>query len=367
MFKRLNFAAMAVAAIGLISLAGCGKPKGAGPSAAAAAVEVVAVSAPRDRLVISATGALRRNREMVLSFRVPGVIIQMGVDDGDKVVAGQVLARLDPTAVQARLNQAASDLERARQDEARYTTLASSGYVSRQRVEAQAALVASARAAYDAAAFDRRWANLVAPASGVVLVRMAQAGEVVQPGQAVMILADETSPLVLRAPLSDRDIGKVALGAAATVRLDALPGQTLQGKITRIGQKAGAQSGAVEIDITLPSSPALRSGQIATAQITLTARPSPGLAAAPAVFARLPAEAILEANGSSAYVMALDKRTAKARRTAIGFGGFDGDDALVSGLAPDTLVITAGAGFVSDGQAVRVINAAALTGPSSSQ
>jgi RND family efflux transporter MFP subunit len=363
MFKRLNSVAMAVAAIGLIGLGGCGKSKVAEPPVLSA-VEVVAVRAPRDGMVISATGALRRSREMVLSFRVPGVIIQMGADDGDKVVAGQVLARLDPTAVQARLNQAATDLERARQDEARYTTLASSGYVSRQRVEAQAALVASARAAYDAAAFDRRWANLVAPASGVVLVRMAQTGEVVQPGQAVMTLADETSPLVLRAPMSDRDIGKVALGAAATVRLDALPGQTLQGQITRIGQKAGAQSGAVEIEITLPSSPALRSGQIATAQITLTAPPKSDTAAA---FARLPAEAILEANGPRAYVMTFDKRAAKARRTAVGFGGFDGDDALVSGLASDTMVITAGAGFVSDGQAVRVVNAAALTAKSNSQ
>jgi multidrug efflux system membrane fusion protein len=46
----------------------------------------------------------------------------------------------------------------------------------------------------------------------------------------------------------------------------------------------------------------------------------------------------------------------KARRTAVTFGGFDGDDALVAGLSAGTQVITAGAGFVADGEAVRVVD-----------
>lgn len=338
----------------LVSVTGCGKGKSNLP-APAAAVEVVSLSEPNSGQTVQATGALRREREMVLSFRIPGVITSLSVDEGDSVRAGQVLARLDPTAVEARLRQARADLDRARRDEARYSKLAETGFVSRQRTEAQAAAASSAQAAYDSAAFDRRWANLVAPANGVVLARAAQSGEVVQPGQAVISLADQTSPLILRVPLSDRDIGKIRLGTEAQITLDALPGQAITGKVSRIGQRAGAQSGAIEIDITLPAKEGLRSGLIATAKIAAA-----GPAFTQVGFARLPAEAILEATGSRAFVMQLDEKTKTARRIQVTFGGFDGDDALIRGLSANTRVITAGAGFVADGQAVRVIDPANL-------
>ena len=338
----------------LVSITGCGKGKSNLP-APVAAVEVVSLSAPNSDQTLQATGALRREREMVLSFRIPGVITSLSVDDGDTVRAGQVLARLDPTAVEARLRQARADLDRARRDEARYAKLAETGFVSRQRTEAQAAAASSAQAAYDSAAFDRRWANLVAPSSGVVLARAAQSGEVVQPGQAILSLADQNSPLILRVPLSDRDIGKIRLGTEAQITLDALPGQAITGKVSRIGQRAGAQSGAIEIDITLPAKPGLRSGLIATAKIAAA-----GPATTQAGFARLPAEAILEANGAQAFVMLLDAKTQPARRTQVVFGGFDGDDALVKGLDSEARVITAGAGFVNDGQKVEVVDPANL-------
>jgi RND family efflux transporter MFP subunit len=348
--------ALSLAAVGIIGLGGCGKGKANAPIAAAA-VEVVNLSAPNSGETIQATGALRRQREMVLSFRIPGVITSLGVDDGDTVRAGQILARLDPTAVESRLRQARADLDRARRDEARYAKLAETGFVSRQRIEAQSAAASSAQAAYDSAAFDRRWASLVAPSSGVVLARAAQSGEVVQPGQAVLSLADQTSPLILRVPLSDRDIGKVRLGTEAQITLDALPGQALTGKVSRIGQRAGAQSGAIEIDIALPAKSGLRSGLIATAKIAAT-----GPATTQAGFARLPAEAILEANGAQAFIMQLDAKTQTARRTQVVFGGFDGDDALVKGVDNQARIITAGAGFVNDGQKVRVVDPASLDG-----
>ncbi len=352
--KPGHIIALSLAAAGLIGLSGCGKGKANDP-APAAAVEVVSLSAPHAGQTIQATGALRRQREMVLSFRIPGVITSLGVDDGDTVRVGQVLARLDPTAVESRLRQARADLDRARRDEARYVKLAETGFVSRQRIEAQTAAASSAQAAFDSAAFDRRWASLVAPANGVVLARAAQSGEVVQPGQAILSLADQSSPLILRVPLSDRDIAKIKLGTQAEITFDALPGQTISGKVSRIGQKAGAQSGAIEIDITLPARPGLRSGLIATAKL---AGIGPGSASSE--FARLPAEAILEANGTRAFVMRLDEKTKTARRTPVTFGGFDGDDALVQGLSANVRVITAGAGFVGDGQVVRVIDPANL-------
>jgi RND family efflux transporter MFP subunit len=342
---------------GLLVAAGCAKHPEAAASPAPA-VSVAVLTAPAAGAPIAATGALRREREMTLSFRIPGVITRLGFDEGDRVARGQTIAALDPAAVDAKARQTAADLERARRDATRLSQLVDRGAISRQQFEAQSTQVTDAQAAYDAAAFDRRWATLSAPSAGVVLTRTAQVGEVVQPGQAIVSFADDTSPFVLWLALSDRDIGKVRLGAPARVTLDALPGQGLTGRVTRIGEHAGALSGSVEVEVTLPTRPELRSGLIAHAEIDPA--PSPG-DTGPG-YARAPAETVLEVNGDRAVVMRLDPATQTAVRTPVAFGGFDGDQALLAGLAAGTRLIAAGAGFVSDGEKVTVIDPAALPG-----
>lgn len=336
-------------------LAACAKAPVNPEAALAPAVEAVRVGVADGAGVISATGRIERRREMDLSFRIPGVMTALSVEAGDRVRAGQVLATLDPTGVAATEQRASADLDRARRDLTRDQTLFDRGYVSRARLDDRASAMKSAQAAYNAAAFDRRWARLVSPVSGVVLARTGQSGEVVQPGQAVLRVADETSALVLRAPAPDREVARIALGARVRVRLDG-GGAEVIGRVTRIGQSAGARTGAVEIEIELPATAGVRSGQVATAEIAAarTAAARPGLS-------RLPAEAILEAQGQRATVLVVAPGGSIARRRSVTFSGFDGDDALVSGLAPGVQVITAGAGFVSDGETVRVVDPARLS------
>ena len=168
-----------VAGIALLSLAACGgKPKVAATAKAPTPVQVAFVSAPSGESVVEAAGSLRRLRESALSFRIPGVMTRLMVDEGDTVKAGQVIATLDAAGVDARLRQAAADLDRAKRDVDRFAPLVEKGAISREQLDNQKTALASARAAYDSAAFDRRWATLRAPSSGVVLSRAAQAGEV---------------------------------------------------------------------------------------------------------------------------------------------------------------------------------------------
>lgn len=343
-----------VLSLSLLALSACGPAKAPPAAPPPQAVEAVAVAAPSGAASITATGALERRREMVLSFRIAGVLTAVTVEAGDPVQAGQVLATIDPAAVEARTQQTSADLERARRDLERDRTLYAKGYVSKARLDDRESAVKAASAAQNAAAFDRRWARLVSPASGVVLERRAQAGEVAAPGQTIVRVADLQSPLVLRAPLADRDVTRVQTGSTVQITVDVLPGQTLTGVVTRVGQAADARTGAVIVEIELAARPELRSGQIATARITVTGD-APG-----GGFSRIPAESILEASGERASVLRFDRGV--ARRTAVRFGGFDGDDALVSGLADGTQVITAGAGFVSDGETVAVIDPSRLPG-----
>jgi len=345
--------ASGVALITLLSLAACGPAKTPAAPPPPQAVEAVAVSAPRASGGVTATGTLERRREMALSFRIAGVLTRVAVEAGDSVRAGQVLASIDPAAVDARQQASSSDLDKARRDLERAKTLYAKGYVAKVRVDDAESAVRSAAAAFNSAAFDRRWAQLVSPASGVVLERKAQAGEVVQPGQAVVTVADLGSPLVLRVPLPDREVVGVAVGQPVEVTVDALPSQVLAGNVTRVGQSADARTGAVTVEIEVAARPDLRSGQIATARLASRAPVSTGPA-----FARIPAEAVLEATGGKAAVLRLEN--GRARRTPVQFGGFDGDDALVAGLPDGARVITAGAGFVSDGDRVTVTDPKAL-------
>lgn len=340
--------------LGLLAVA-CGKAERPPAAAPPPAVEAVRLDGARADGEIQATGRIVRRREMDLSFRIPGVMTRLTVEAGDRVRAGQVIATLDPAGVAAAEQRAAADLERVRRDLARDQALFDKGFVSRARLDDRASAVKAAQAAYNATAFDRRWATLVSPVTGVVLSRTGQSGEVVQPGQAVVRVADEASALVLRAPTPDRDADRIAVGALARVRLDEA-GPEAVARVTRIGRSAGERTGAVEIEIELPALAGARSGQVAAVRIEAPA------ALDTHSLARLPAEAILEAQGRRATVLLVEPKTSVARRRAVTFAGFEGDMALVSGLPPGAQVITAGAGFVSDGEKVRVVDPTRLPG-----
>jgi multidrug efflux system membrane fusion protein len=355
MWRNRLLASAAVLAMAALSACG-GKPK-TEAAAAPTPVEAVLVAAPGASGSVGGAGALERRREMALSFRIPGVLTAMKVEAGDRVSAGQLVAAIDPAGVDARQQQTVADLERARRDLERDKTLFEKGFVARQHIDDRASALKAAQAAYDAARFDRRWASLVSPVSGVVLTRQAQAGEVVAAGQVVARVADLSSPLILRLPLPARDAARVLVGDAAQVTVEELGDQTLSARVTRIGQAADTRTGAINVEIEISAPPPnLRSGQVAHATLAVRAAPTAGTA-----YARIPAEAVLEASGQRAFVLRYDG--GKARRTAVTFGGFDGDDALVSGLPGGTRVITAGAGFVADGEAVRVIDPKALAAP----
>ena len=245
MWRLPLFASTALLAV---TLAGCGAKSKADAPPAPTPVEAVEVAAPGGAATVGGAGTLERRREMALSFRIPGVLTALRVEAGDSVRAGQVIAAIDPAGVDARQQQTAADLERARRDVERDKALFEKGFVSRQRIDDRQSALKAAQAAYDAARFDRRWASLVSPVSGVVLERRAQAGEVVAAGQVVARVADLSSPLVLRLPLAAREAARVRVGDVAQVRVDDLGAQPLAGRVTRVGEAADTRTGAVSED-----------------------------------------------------------------------------------------------------------------------
>jgi RND family efflux transporter MFP subunit len=331
-------------------LLGCsrGAPTSKAPTPQTVEVARAKPASPRSTVVV--TGVLVRQHQINLSFRIPGNIAQLSVDDGDTLTVGQPVATLDPVTTDARLAQAQADLQYAKRELARIAPLVKRGMASTQELDDRKTKIAEANAVYVAARFDKRSATLVSPVNGVVLARLAQAGEVVQAGQTIISIADDDSPLLLRVFVPVRNVSSIHLSSPVSVSTDVSLRSSVVGHIVRIGQSASSYSDSVEFQIAIPSSPALKSGMLARATITTDIDQR----ATSYHFERVPAEAILEVNGTRAYVLRVDKRQI-AIRTSVTFGGFDGDDALISGLQPGTPVITAGAGFVGDGQRVTVL------------
>lgn len=328
-------------------LAGCGSAPAQEVTPDPLAVRVAVVQRYHGSGTIGGIGTVAREREMDLSFRVPGVLARMDVDIGDRVGPGQQLAALDARDLAARLAQAEADVRQAERRLARYETLGDSGAIARAQYEDERSALERARAARAAATYDHGSARLIASAAGVVLARLAQAGETVAAGQAVLRIADLSSPLIFRAAIAARDLVRIAPAASASVWVEGRH-EPVAGQVSRIGRLVDDRTGTVDVEIRLAQSTGLVSGMTGRIEIMSSDADSrPGLVA-------VPAEAVIEARGERAALFLLDRRGARAVRREVRFVGFDGEMALVSGLEPGARIITAGAGYVADGQVVHV-------------
>src|SRR5690554_3496130 len=238
---------IAGAALALV-LAGCGG--GARDPAVARAV-LVAQPQPAAGVARGFPGEIRAREESPLAFRVGGELVRREVDVGDRVARGALLAVIDPgdfeaqaRAAGARLSAAEAQLRRATAERARYAALADGQLVSRSALDAQEAAwraadgeARAARAQLDVARNQAGYAELRAPADGVIASRQAEAGQVVAAGQAVFTLAGDDGREVAIA-LPESAVGDYAVGQAVEVELWTAPGERLHGRFREISPAA---------------------------------------------------------------------------------------------------------------------------------
>ena len=137
---------------------------------------------------IVATGTVAPADEAALGFKIGGVIERIAVDAGDLVRAGQTLAALDLREIDAGLAKARSGAAKAERDLARARRLYADSVVTLAQFQDAETADELARADLEAAAFNRRYAVIVAPASGVVLRRAAEPGENIAAGATVLVV-----------------------------------------------------------------------------------------------------------------------------------------------------------------------------------
>lgn len=312
-------------------------------SVAPAAVKRVDVAVPSRAdipIVALGIGRLKADDEAVLAFTTSGVIASIKVDIGDRVRAGQVLARLDSTVLDANAREADEQVTQAKRDLERAETLVARQLVARQQLDDARTRLDVAAARLRAARFGQRFGRLVAANDGAVLARLAEPGEVVAAGQPVLRISGDATGWVLPVTLSDRDGLRVSPGALAEVRFDALPELTFPAEVRRVAGEASATSGGIVIELAITGRQVpLLSGLVGKARITMSGDDA-GF--------RIPTSALLDAGTDGARVFIVEKGYARSRTVRLGEVRA-AEVTVLDGLNADDQVVVRGAAFLAEG------------------
>ncbi len=336
-----------VSVVGTLFLGGCGNNAAPETAAAPTLVRVVKpISGPGAAPIVS-TGIITAADELKLSFKLGGVVQRIAVREGQQVKAGQVLAELVPTEINAQLTQAQQMNDKAQRDLERGERMYADQVIALEQLQNLRTQAQIAAAQLQAASFNSGFAQITAPADGTVMRKLAEDHEVVAPGQPVLVLGASNKGYVVRAALADREAVLLKVGDHASVQLDALPGTTLHGQVREVGGAAQAANGLFPVEIQLePTDARLVAGLVAQVSIQPAAANQSSLL-------YLPTGAVVAGAGRQASVFVVQGDTARKRSVQVAF--FTRDQVAVrEGLTADEQVVTDGALYLSDGDKVSV-------------
>jgi multidrug efflux system membrane fusion protein len=341
-------------------------------------VETVRAEGAGGGLRYSAT--VQPSEQVSLAFKVGGYVREVlqrpgvdghprGLQQGDAVTKGTVLARITETdyqerarQAQAQLAEAEASLVKARADAERAEALYQSKSLTRPDYDAARASRDAAKARADAARAQLAAAEislqdcaLVAPIDGVVLSRTIEVGTLAGAGTVGFTIADLARvKAVFGVP--DTLVERVKTGAPLSVTSDALGDVQFPGRITAVAPSADAQSRVFTVEVTIPNPrQQLKAGMVATVEVAGPA----GSEITPGLLTVSVSAIVKSPRTAGGYAVFLadggDERTT-ARARDVGLGAISGNRvAVASGLAAGDRVIVSGASLLTDGDRVRVI------------
>jgi len=353
-------------AVGVAGVSMRKQPSSSQPSTATASVPGTLEFAPSDLAratqaeltpSVSVTGTLTPLEQAAVKTRAPGVLSSVLVREGQTVGKGQLLARMEDTEMQARLNEREADLAAAQAELGlaertlqKQKALLDQGFISSTAFDTAQNTAQVARARVDIsraqlAGVRKAWADLTleAPIAGAVAKRHAEPGERL-PADSPVLTIVSLRRLELTADVPASEIGKISAGQHVNVFVDGFAGAAFAGRVDRINPQAIASAGVVPVYVIVDNAgEQLRAGLFAHAEIVLSTRQR-GV--------QVPATAVREQSGSR-YVYAIEGERLVRKPVSVAF--FSGAQALITqGLAEGELVVAANLGELPEGAQVRI-------------
>lgn len=313
---------------------------------------------------LSANGTITAWQEAIVGAEASGLrLTEVRVNVGDMVRKGQVLATFAGETAQAEIAQARAALLEAEANAAdaannaeRARTLQQTGALSQQQINQYLTTEKTAKARAEAARatlasqqLRERYTRVLAPDSGVISARSATVGAVVGNGTELFRMIRQ-GRLEWRAEVTSAELGRITTGTTATVV--AASGAQLKGRVRTIAPTVDPQTRSALVYVDLPASP----GNSMPAKAGMFARGEFDLGNTAAL--TVPPQSVIVRDGFDyVFVVGADNRVAQAK---IRTGRRVGDQVeVLDGLKPDARIAVQGAGFLNDGDLVKVVAAPA--------
>ncbi len=278
---------------------------------------------------ISATGALAALDNVDISSKITGRIVEVLVKENQHVNAGDVLVRLDDTALRATLAQTEAQLYNAELTYNRYLRLLETGAISQSTFDTAYADYLVARSSRDKAASDVDDTVIVTPISGYIIGKPTSVGQTISSGisepQVIMSVATLDN-MEIEAMVDESDIGQVKEGQQVRFTVDAFPDETFTGVVRLISKSAETENNVIYYKVYVTVDDA--KGKLLP---TMTARAEFIVAEAENVL-MVPLNCVY-AEGKRRYVKVYDSKTKKTRDVDVTIGLSNDSDIVVSGAS----------------------------------
>ena len=316
---------------------------------------------------LSANGNIAAWQEAIVGSESNGLrLVEVRANVGDTVRAGQVLAVFSNEAVQADVAQARAALLEAEANAAdaannasRARTLQTTGALSTQQInqyltteQTAKAKVEAAKATLSAQQLRLKQTRLLAPDDGVISSRTATVGAVVGPGTELFRMVRQ-GRLEWRAEVTATELGRLKTGTA--VKVNAANGTELVGKVRMVAPTVDPQNRSALVYVDLPNSPdkaaSVKAGMFGKGEFDL------GVSNALTV----PQQSVVIRDGFS-YVFQLND-DGRVTQVKVQTGRRLGDRVeVLDGIKPDTTLVASGAGFLNEGDLVKVVQGGTAAG-----
>ncbi len=241
------------------------------------AVTAVDVTIARWETTFNAIGTLEAAQGVVITADLPGRVSQLFFDGGERVSAGDLLVQQETSTEDAQMKAAESDLALANSNLDRVNRLYNSKVVSRSEYDAARSQASAAQAQLDNIKASLAKKRIVAPFDGRLGLRLADIGQDLSQGVAIVSL-QAFDPMRVNFSLPQQALASIADGLEVRVTTDAVPGRVFSGQITAINTEIDSSTRTVRTQATLDvtaddgnSAPALLPGMYASVEVVLPA------------------------------------------------------------------------------------------------
>jgi len=307
-------------------------------------VEVALVTRGAMLASFQGTAALEAEATAQVVSKSSGVVLQILVEEGDRVSAGAVLAKLENDRQRLSLKQAQANLRKVENDFKRQTELFNRKLIGSDVFERVKFELETQRASYDIAQLELSYTAIRAPIAGMVSQRLVKLGNQIQLGQTLFRI-DDFDPLEARVAVPEREMQSIKTGQDVQMLVDAISGQVFTGKVARVSPIVDPKTGTFDVIAQFQDNGSgLRSGMFGRVNIVTAVHPN----------ALLIPRAALLGEGRDAAVFIIDGSTVKRVALSTGLTA-DGKVEVLSGLKAGDSVVTLGQNSVREGSEVQVI------------